>query len=88
MQLGGGSCGLAWGDDGCRLFSTARSCPNGHGALPELEPRLFSFNSPIGACETYRLPDDQTHLWHYVAVRGGVDVPPVLGSRSTDSLPA
>jgi biotin-dependent carboxylase-like uncharacterized protein len=40
----------------------------------------------IGAGETYRVPDDQTHLWHYVAVRGGVDVPPVLGSRSTDML--
>jgi biotin-dependent carboxylase-like uncharacterized protein len=24
--------------------------------------------------------------WHYVAVRGGVDVEPVLGSRSTDTL--
>jgi allophanate hydrolase subunit 2 len=24
--------------------------------------------------------------WHYVAVRGGIDVTPVLGSRSTDTL--
>ncbi len=32
------------------VYSTARACPNGHGALPELEPRLFSFNSPVGAC--------------------------------------
>ena len=24
-------------------------------------------------------------LWGYLAVRGGIDVPPVLGSRSTDS---
>ncbi|MEM7203200.1 MAG: excinuclease ABC subunit UvrA [Planctomycetota bacterium] len=32
------------------LFSALRACPNGHGALPELEPRLFSFNSPVGAC--------------------------------------
>jgi len=24
--------------------------------------------------------------WHYVAVRGGIDVAPVLGSRSTDTL--
>ena len=50
VQLGGGLCALAWGDGEHRLFSTQRSCPNGHGALPELEPRLFSFNSPIGAC--------------------------------------
>jgi excinuclease ABC subunit A len=50
VQLGGGLCGIAWGESGYRLFSTRRSCPNGHGALPEMEPRLFSFNSPIGAC--------------------------------------
>jgi len=52
VQLGEGSCALVFGDDQYRLFSTLRSCPNGHGALPELEPRLFSFNSPIGACPT------------------------------------
>jgi excinuclease ABC subunit A len=52
LQLGGGLCALAVGDTGYRLFSAQRSCPNGHGALPELEPRLFSFNSPIGACAT------------------------------------
>ena len=50
VQLGGGLCALTWGDSGYRLFSTQRACPNGHGALPELEPRLFSFNSPSGAC--------------------------------------
>ncbi|MBL8749988.1 MAG: excinuclease ABC subunit UvrA [Planctomycetes bacterium] len=50
VQLGDGSCALAHGDSGYRLFSTKRSCPNGHGSLPELEPRLFSFNSPSGAC--------------------------------------
>jgi len=31
-------------------FSTKFSCPDGH-IFPELEPRLFSFNSPYGACE-------------------------------------
>ncbi len=45
-----GGDGAAAADYG--LFSTARACPEGHGALPELEPRLFSFNSPIGACPT------------------------------------
>jgi biotin-dependent carboxylase-like uncharacterized protein len=41
----------------------------------------------IGAGETYRLAGgDESRLWHYVAVRGGVDVPAVLGSRSTDTL--
>ena len=32
------------------LFSEHLSCVNGHGSLPELEPRLFSFNTPKGAC--------------------------------------
>ncbi len=29
-----------------------RACPNGHGTPDNLEPRLFSFNSPHGACST------------------------------------
>ncbi|KAB2896636.1 MAG: excinuclease ABC subunit A, partial [Burkholderiaceae bacterium] len=32
------------------LFSSKFACPVCSYALPELEPRLFSFNSPIGAC--------------------------------------
>jgi len=32
------------------LFSSKYSCPVCEYALPELEPRLFSFNSPVGAC--------------------------------------
>ncbi len=34
------------------LFSEHLACPNGHGSFPELEPRLFSFNTPSGACPT------------------------------------
>lgn len=33
------------------LFSDKFSCPNCNISLPELEPRMFSFNSPLGACE-------------------------------------
>ena len=32
------------------LFSEKFSCPHCNLSLPELEPRMFSFNSPIGAC--------------------------------------
>src|SRR5690606_17869632 len=32
------------------LFSSKFSCPVCDYALPELEPRLFSFNAPMGAC--------------------------------------
>ncbi|MFT3663698.1 excinuclease ABC subunit UvrA [Piscinibacter sp.] len=32
------------------LFSSQFACPVCSYSLPELEPRLFSFNSPVGAC--------------------------------------
>ncbi len=32
------------------LFSELLACVNGHGSLPEIEPRSFSFNTPKGAC--------------------------------------
>jgi len=32
------------------LFSENFACPNCNISLPEIEPRLFSFNSPQGAC--------------------------------------
>jgi excinuclease ABC subunit A len=34
------------------LFSSKFACPQCGYALPELEPRLFSFNNPMGACPT------------------------------------
>lgn len=34
------------------LFSSQFACPECGYSLKELEPRLFSFNNPIGACET------------------------------------
>ncbi|MEO7148777.1 MAG: excinuclease ABC subunit UvrA, partial [Rhodanobacteraceae bacterium] len=33
-----------------QLYSSRYSCPLCDYSLPELEPRLFSFNSPVGAC--------------------------------------
>ncbi|MBM3451115.1 MAG: excinuclease ABC subunit UvrA [Armatimonadetes bacterium] len=32
------------------VFSTAFACPDHGTTLPEIEPRIFSFNSPYGAC--------------------------------------
>ncbi len=34
------------------LFSQLMACPGCQIALPEMEPRLFSFNAPQGACST------------------------------------
>ncbi|MDO8583705.1 MAG: excinuclease ABC subunit UvrA [bacterium] len=43
---------LAILDDGSEYLMSARfSCPDDGFAFPEIEPRLFSFNSPYGACE-------------------------------------
>ena len=33
------------------LFSARYACPKCDYSLPELEPRMFSFNNPAGACE-------------------------------------
>lgn len=42
------------GDEGCNpkehLFNAKFSCPVCSYSISELEPRLFSFNSPVGAC--------------------------------------
>jgi excinuclease ABC subunit A len=32
------------------LYSELLACVNGHGSIPEIEPRTFSFNTPKGAC--------------------------------------
>lgn len=39
-------------DDREWTFSTRFACTKGHFEIDELEPRLFSFNSPHGACST------------------------------------
>ena len=38
-------------DDKEELFSEHYSCPSCGFSLPVLEPRLFSFNAPLGACD-------------------------------------
>jgi len=43
------SDGLIFFND--KLFSEKFACSNCGLSLPEIEPRMFSFNSPIGACE-------------------------------------
>jgi excinuclease ABC subunit A len=45
-----GSAGAADAKAAEITFSSRFSCPVCDYSLPELEPRLFSFNSPVGAC--------------------------------------
>jgi excinuclease ABC subunit A len=53
LRLGAGVARVAFMDDAERpelVFSNKFACPICNYSLTELEPRLFSFNSPIGAC--------------------------------------
>ncbi len=55
LRLGQGVARVAYMDDSKRaelVFSNKFACPICNYSLSELEPRLFSFNSPIGACPT------------------------------------
>ncbi|MFT7463954.1 MAG: excinuclease ABC subunit A, partial [Pseudohongiellaceae bacterium] len=49
-QLAGGLVWVRADGQEPLAFSTLSTCPDGHGEFPEMEPRLFSFNSPHGAC--------------------------------------
>ncbi|MCU4120691.1 excinuclease ABC subunit UvrA [Variovorax sp. N23] len=50
----GRAIAMEMGDEGAsgkeHLFNAKFACPICHYSLAELEPRLFSFNSPVGAC--------------------------------------
>ncbi len=52
LRLGGDIAILSWmkGEQDDRVFSAKHSCPECDRAVAELEPRLFSFNNPFGAC--------------------------------------
>lgn len=48
-KYSGGYCQVKW-DDKIEFYSTVHACPHCGYSLATLEPRLFSFNSPLGAC--------------------------------------
>ena len=53
LELADGVAKIAFMDDPEReplVFSSKFACPVCGYSLPELEPRLFSFNNPVGAC--------------------------------------
>ncbi|MBS1713686.1 MAG: excinuclease ABC subunit UvrA [Armatimonadetes bacterium] len=58
LKMGKGLVTVSWqapdagaaGDSVERTFSEHYSCPDCGFSMPELEPRVFSFNSPYGAC--------------------------------------
>ncbi len=46
------SAGRTGAENGLLVFSQQFACPEHGTVLPEIEPRIFSFNSPYGACPT------------------------------------
>ncbi|MCL2038572.1 excinuclease ABC subunit UvrA [Candidatus Saccharibacteria bacterium] len=55
LEVGNGMLQLMFPDEGDRMITLSQkyACPEHPDVLiPDLEPRLFSFNSPQGACET------------------------------------
>jgi len=52
FPLANGFCRIVEAQDvaSSQLFSAERMCARCNFSFPELEPRLFSFNSPLGAC--------------------------------------
>ncbi|GGO71378.1 excinuclease ABC subunit UvrA [Bowmanella pacifica] len=55
LGLSGGTAKIAWMDAPDKqeiVFSANFACPHCGYSMAELEPRLFSFNNPAGACQT------------------------------------
>jgi excinuclease ABC subunit A len=53
LKLSGGTARVIYTDDNApatQLFSSRHACPECGFAVPTLEPRMFSFNNPAGAC--------------------------------------
>ena len=53
VELGGGNATISYMDDDNDdiVFSSLFACPQCGYSISELEPRLFSFNNPAGACD-------------------------------------
>ncbi|HOX60725.1 MAG TPA: excinuclease ABC subunit UvrA [Candidatus Magasanikbacteria bacterium] len=50
VDLANGITTIIFPDKTETTYSTEYSCPNDGYSFPEIEPRLFSFNSPYGSC--------------------------------------
>lgn len=50
IDMSDGLCTIIFPNNEEKIFSTQYSCPQCGFSFPEIEPRLFSFNSPYGYC--------------------------------------
>src|SRR5208282_5850600 len=77
----GGAMSDGHGTDSEHTFSQNFACPECGISLAEIEPRLFSFNSPFGACKEcsglgYRLEVDESLVVNPdLPVRAGALIP-------------
>jgi excinuclease ABC subunit A len=69
--------GLKYGNDVVTIItdkevslSAQFTCPNDGFSFPEIEPRLFSFNSPFGACENCHGLGEVELDWEYEKTEG------------------
>jgi excinuclease ABC subunit A len=51
VDLADGLCTVIFPDGSEQIYSTEYSCSNDGFSFPEIEPRMFSFNSPYGYCD-------------------------------------
>src|SRR5690606_992437 len=81
LEVTAGSCEIRALEDVVLAVTGART-PMWVGSVPA------PFGSPVRlrAGQTLELGVPERGLRTYIAVRGGIDVPPVLGSRATDVL--
>jgi excinuclease ABC subunit A len=69
LEHGRGVLHIASASRAKAVFSTKRACPNCGTGFPELDPRLFSFNSKHGWCK--RCFGTGLHLEHFDAEQSG-----------------
>lgn len=50
IDMSNGLCQVVFSNKEEKIFNTEYSCPKCGFSFPEIEPRLFSFNSPYGFC--------------------------------------
>ncbi|PIR74357.1 MAG: excinuclease ABC subunit A [Candidatus Magasanikbacteria bacterium CG10_big_fil_rev_8_21_14_0_10_47_10] len=51
VELSDGLCSVIFPNGHEQVYSTQYACPNDGYSFPEIEPRMFSFNSPYGYCQ-------------------------------------
>ncbi|MBK7091273.1 MAG: excinuclease ABC subunit UvrA [bacterium] len=78
IKLAGGTVGIVQGNEAMRIFSTEYGCPNCDISFEELSPRMFSFNSPYGACtgclglgHKMEVDPDRVVPDHYISINDG-----------------